>query len=162
MARKFFIPAPEFYNKEHAGNLMMHLLVNDVDAWWRHVQVQGIATKYGTNTQPPEDRPWGMRDFVLVDPTGVLWRIGQNIPAAKKQWCPARTVGDCRAGLGQLKPQKRGRFPVQRDQNVPRRTEYLARNPANARRSNSGTFKLVLIAAGYVGLGGLVLLDPGP
>lgn len=69
-----------FYNEEHAGNFMMHLLVKDVDAWWRHVQDQGIATKYGTKTEPPEDRPWGMRDFVLVDPTGVLWRIGQSRP----------------------------------------------------------------------------------
>jgi len=29
------------------------------------------------------DRPWGMRDFVIIDPTGVLWRIGQNIPAGR-------------------------------------------------------------------------------
>ena len=28
---------------------------------------------------PPEDRPWRIRDFVLVDPSGVLWRVGQNI-----------------------------------------------------------------------------------
>ena len=63
-----------FYNEMHAGNFMMHLLVNDVDAWWRHVQAQGIASKYN-KTEPPEDRPWGLRDFVLVDPTGVLWRI---------------------------------------------------------------------------------------
>jgi catechol 2,3-dioxygenase-like lactoylglutathione lyase family enzyme len=68
-----------FYVKEHAGNFMMHLLVKDVDAWWRHVQAQGIASKYGAKTEPPEDRPWGIRDFVIVDPTGVLWRIGQNI-----------------------------------------------------------------------------------
>jgi uncharacterized glyoxalase superfamily protein PhnB len=26
-----------------------------------------------------EDRSWGLRDFILVDPTGVLWRIGHNI-----------------------------------------------------------------------------------
>jgi catechol 2,3-dioxygenase-like lactoylglutathione lyase family enzyme len=68
-----------FYVKEHAGNFMMHLLVKDVDAWWRHVQAQGIASKYGAKTEPPEDRPWRIRDFVIVDPTGVLWRIGQNI-----------------------------------------------------------------------------------
>jgi len=23
--------------------------------------------------------PWRMRDFCLIDPTGVLWRIGQNV-----------------------------------------------------------------------------------
>ena len=68
-----------FYNEMHASNFMMHLLVNDVDAWWRHVQAQGIPSKYNTKAEPPEDRPWGLRDFVLVDPTGVLWRIGQDI-----------------------------------------------------------------------------------
>lgn len=68
-----------FYNAEHAGNFMMHLLVNDVDAWWRHVQGQGIASKYGVMAEPPADRPWGLRDFVLVDPTGVMWRVGQTI-----------------------------------------------------------------------------------
>jgi catechol 2,3-dioxygenase-like lactoylglutathione lyase family enzyme len=67
-----------FYNKDHAGNFMMHLLVEDVDAWWRHVQTQGMAVKYAVKAEPPADRPWGLRDFVIVDPTGVLWRIAQN------------------------------------------------------------------------------------
>jgi catechol 2,3-dioxygenase-like lactoylglutathione lyase family enzyme len=70
-----------FYVADHAGNFMMHLQVTDVDAWWRHVESQGLAAKYAVKAEPPADRPWGMRDFVLVDPTGVLWRIAQNIPA---------------------------------------------------------------------------------
>lgn len=70
-----------FYEEAHAANFMMHLLVNDVDAWWHHIECLGIASKYGTKTEPPSDKPWGLRDFVLVDPTGVLWRIGQNISA---------------------------------------------------------------------------------
>ena len=69
-----------FYNKEHAGNFMMHLLVKDVEAWWSHVDAMGLAAKYGVLVEPPADRSWGLRDFVVVDPTGVLWRIGQNIP----------------------------------------------------------------------------------
>ena len=68
-----------FYQKEHAGNFMMHLLVEDVEAWWSYVQAQGLAAKHGVKVDPPADRPWGLRDFVVVDPTGVLWRIGQNI-----------------------------------------------------------------------------------
>jgi uncharacterized glyoxalase superfamily protein PhnB len=68
-----------FYVAEHAGNFMMHLLVDDVEAWWRHVEAQGLAVRYGVRVEPPEDRPWGLRDFVIVDPTGVLWRVGQNI-----------------------------------------------------------------------------------
>jgi hypothetical protein len=74
-----------FYNEVHADNFMMHLLVTDVNAWWHYVQAQGIASKYDTKTEPPEDRPWGIRDFVLVDPTGVLWRIGQNISTVGKR-----------------------------------------------------------------------------
>ncbi|HET7887150.1 MAG TPA: VOC family protein [Bradyrhizobium sp.] len=69
------------YVKEHADNFMMHLLVEDVEAWWQHVQAQGIAAKYGMKIDPPEDRSWGLRDFAFIDPTGVLWRIGADIPA---------------------------------------------------------------------------------
>lgn len=69
----------KFYVCEHAENFMMHLLVEDVEAWWAHVQTSGLAAKYGVRAMPPADRPWRIRDFVITDPTGVLWRIGQNI-----------------------------------------------------------------------------------
>jgi catechol 2,3-dioxygenase-like lactoylglutathione lyase family enzyme len=78
-----------FYDKTHADNFMMHLLVQDVEAWWRHVEAQGLTAKYGLKAEPPADRPWGMRDFVLVDPTGVLWRIGQNTPAGERAAHPS-------------------------------------------------------------------------
>ena len=68
-----------FYEPAHAGNFMMHILVKDVGAWWRHVQAQDLVGKYDVMAQPPEDRPWGLRDFVLTDPTSVLWRIGQTM-----------------------------------------------------------------------------------
>lgn len=69
----------KFYVAEHAGNFMMHMLVADVESWWRQVQAQRLAERYGVRALPPEDRPWAIRDFVLTDPSGVLWRIGQNI-----------------------------------------------------------------------------------
>ena len=28
---------------------------------------------------PPEDRPWGMREFYVMDPNGNLLRFGQLI-----------------------------------------------------------------------------------
>jgi len=59
-------------------NFMMHLLVEDVDAWWQHIQDKKLIEKYGVKAEPPADRPWGMRDFVIVDPSYVLWRIAQN------------------------------------------------------------------------------------
>lgn len=66
-----------FYVKELAENLMMHLLVKDLDAWWANVQEKKMEEKYGVRTEPPDLRPWGMRDFVILDPTGVAWRIAQ-------------------------------------------------------------------------------------
>ena len=61
-----------------AENFMMHILVEDVDAWWQQVAASGVASKYGVNVTAIETQPWRMRDFCLTDPSGVLWRIGQN------------------------------------------------------------------------------------
>ena len=68
-----------FYRQELAENFMMHLLVADVDAWWQRVLDQQLAERYGVLAHPPQDQPWGIRDFALGDPSGVLWRIGTNL-----------------------------------------------------------------------------------
>lgn len=61
-----------------AENFMMHILVEDVQAWWDHVQATGVVSKYGVTCTNIEAQPWRMKDFCLADPSGVLWRIGQN------------------------------------------------------------------------------------
>ncbi|MCG2592750.1 VOC family protein [Ramlibacter sp. XY19] len=68
----------DFYVREHADNFQMHLLVRDVEAW--HAQARPVAERFGVRVGEPQDQPWGMRDFVLFDPSGVLWRIAQNLP----------------------------------------------------------------------------------
>ena len=68
----------DFYVQALVDNFMMHLLVEDVDAWWETVNASGVASKYGVKITIIEAQPWGMRDFCLLDPSGVLWRIGQN------------------------------------------------------------------------------------
>lgn len=70
----------DFFVQEFADNLQMHLLVEDVQAWWQRVQDSGVAAKYGVRLTDPVEQPWAMIDFNLVDPCGVCWRIGQNIP----------------------------------------------------------------------------------
>lgn len=62
-----------------AENFMMHLLVQDVDAWWSKVQESGVIGRYDLKIWPITLQPWGMRDFCMTDPSGVLWRIGQNV-----------------------------------------------------------------------------------
>ena len=69
-----------FHVPEHTANFQMHLLVENVDDWYARVQAERIGERFGVRIGSPEDRPWAMRDFVLFDPSGVLWRIAQNIP----------------------------------------------------------------------------------
>jgi len=72
----------DFFVPEHTDNYQMHLLVEDVGDW--HRQATEVACRFGVRIGEPEDRSWGMRDFTLFDPSGVLWRIAQNIPNTGK------------------------------------------------------------------------------
>jgi catechol 2,3-dioxygenase-like lactoylglutathione lyase family enzyme len=69
-----------FYEPEHAGNFQMHMLVDNADDWHAHVVASGVAERFGVRVGEVEERPWAMRDFVLFDPAGVLWRIAHNVP----------------------------------------------------------------------------------
>ncbi|WP_394561840.1 VOC family protein [Aquipseudomonas alcaligenes] len=68
-----------FYVREQAENFVMHLLVEDVAAWHRHLSEVGVAERFEVRMGELVDQPWGMREFVLFDPSGVLWHIAQNI-----------------------------------------------------------------------------------
>lgn len=65
-----------FFVEAHAGNFMMSLNVEDLDAWWEYIERHEIAKKYpGIMCRPPQMQPWGIRVLYLSDPTGVLWHI---------------------------------------------------------------------------------------
>lgn len=68
-----------FHVQEHTDNFMMHLLVESADDLHREFLERGIAERFNVAIGAPQDQPWGMRDFTLIDPSGVLWRIGQNL-----------------------------------------------------------------------------------
>jgi uncharacterized glyoxalase superfamily protein PhnB len=70
--------AQDFCAEGLAENFMMHILVEDVEAWRAHVQATGVVSKFDVRCTEIEIQPWRMRDFCLTDPSGVLWRIGQN------------------------------------------------------------------------------------
>ena len=47
-----------FYVKEHAENFMMHLMVENADEWWGHIQSLGLAEKYSLSmAKPPTLQP---------------------------------------------------------------------------------------------------------
>jgi len=58
---------------------MMQLMVDDLDAWWTHIEALDLPGKF--NVQPPRAptmQPWGLRIAYLWDPSGVLWHISQR------------------------------------------------------------------------------------
>ena len=67
-----------FYVKEWADNTMMHILVDDVDAWWRHVDSLALAKHFDVpSPTAPKLEPWGLRVAYVWDPSGVLWHFAE-------------------------------------------------------------------------------------
>ena len=60
-----------------AENFLMHLLVDDADAWYE--QARMACADFGLTPEAPANRPWGTRDFLVPDPSGVHWRITQPL-----------------------------------------------------------------------------------
>ena len=68
-----------FYVKEHAGNFMMSLSVEDANKWWKYIEEIRLTEKYPSiMARPPAMQPWGIRVLYLSDPTGVLWHIAEQ------------------------------------------------------------------------------------
>jgi hypothetical protein len=67
------------YHPAWASNCMMQLMVDDLDAWWAHIESLDLPAKY--EVQPPAApamQPWGLRVAYLFDPAGVLWHVVQR------------------------------------------------------------------------------------
>ncbi|OYU43933.1 MAG: glyoxalase [Burkholderiales bacterium PBB4] len=68
-----------YFQKEWAENFMMQLMVDDLDAWWRHISALDLPARYPvTPPRPPALQPWGLQVSYLVDPSGVLWHVTQR------------------------------------------------------------------------------------
>jgi catechol 2,3-dioxygenase-like lactoylglutathione lyase family enzyme len=68
-----------YYQKDWAENFMMQLMVDDLDAWWAHIESLDLPTKFSVAPpKPPAMQPWGLRIAYVVDPSGVLWHVTQK------------------------------------------------------------------------------------
>ncbi len=56
-----------------------YLRVADVDGLHQAFAAAQLAVKGIPRMDAPEDKPWGMREFAVVDPDGNLLRIGQRL-----------------------------------------------------------------------------------
>lgn len=74
-----------YFVEEWAANFMMQLMVDDLDAWWTHIEALGLATKFAVRPpRAPAMQPWGLRVAYVVDPAGVLWHVCQRREGAKQ------------------------------------------------------------------------------
>ena len=71
-----------FRAKGLAENFMMHLHVQDGDAWWKRISEADLKGRYKLHmASPPVLQPWGLRVLYMSDPSGVLWHIADSPPA---------------------------------------------------------------------------------
>lgn len=67
------------YQKDWAENFMMQLMVDDLDAWWKHIKALDLAARFGVPPpKAPAMQPWGLRIAYVVDPAGVLWHFAER------------------------------------------------------------------------------------
>ncbi|NIJ22231.1 catechol 2,3-dioxygenase-like lactoylglutathione lyase family enzyme [Sphingomonas naasensis] len=65
-----------YYQEEWANNFMMQLMVDDLDAWWRHITALDLPGRFGVPApRAPAMQPWGLRIAYVIDPSGVLWHV---------------------------------------------------------------------------------------
>ena len=55
----------------------VYFTVSDPDAYFSSIEKNGINIHY-----PPQDRPYGMRDFSIIDPDGYSLCFGKSILSA--------------------------------------------------------------------------------
>lgn len=80
----------DFCADSFAENFMMHMLVEDVDAWWDRVSKSGVKARYGAKLTQIELQPWRMRDFCVTDPSGVLCQWSGRFRAGHFSAAPRR------------------------------------------------------------------------
>ena len=71
-----------FFRHEHdpyASNWMLYLHLDDPDAWADEFRSLGLPSEHIPRFGDIEDKPWGMREFVIVDPDGTLIRAGRGV-----------------------------------------------------------------------------------
>jgi catechol 2,3-dioxygenase-like lactoylglutathione lyase family enzyme len=69
------------HHNEAGNDHMMQLMVDDLDAWWAHIERLDLKARFGElMLRPPAMQPWGLRVAYVSDPAGVLWHIAQRRP----------------------------------------------------------------------------------
>ena len=75
----------DYYVEQWAENFVMHMVVDDLEQWWRHIASLNLAERYGVQApRAPKAEPWGLTVVYVFDPCGVLWHIAAVTAAGNK------------------------------------------------------------------------------
>ena len=66
----------------HANHGQCYWYVADVAALHADAAAAGIPATGTPRLTPIDEKPWGMREFAIADPSGNLVRVGQPVRAA--------------------------------------------------------------------------------
>jgi hypothetical protein len=67
------------YLKAWADNMLMHVLVEDVNAWWQHIESLQLTDHFDVPAPiAPRAESWGLTVAYVFDPSGVLWHFAQD------------------------------------------------------------------------------------
>jgi hypothetical protein len=63
------------------GAFAMACMVDDLDAWWAHIESLDLPGAFGITwtPRPPAMQPWGLRVAYVCDPGGVLWHFQERL-----------------------------------------------------------------------------------
>ena len=68
----------DFYVKDHAGNFVIQVRVQDAHAWHEHILAVLKTGKFGeARSIPPRQEPWSPLTTYAIDPSGILIHFAQ-------------------------------------------------------------------------------------
>ena len=65
--------------KDYADKFMMHILVDDLNAWWERIASLKLSDRFEVQSPAePKLQSWGLVVPYVWDPSGVLWHFAQD------------------------------------------------------------------------------------
>ncbi|MFZ2068997.1 MAG: hypothetical protein WAV27_23760 [Xanthobacteraceae bacterium] len=69
----------DFFVQAWADNFVMHMMVDNLEAWWAGISTLDLAGRFGARApRPPRLEPWGLRVAYVFDPAGILWHFAEE------------------------------------------------------------------------------------
>lgn len=69
----------DFFVQAWADNFVMHMMVDNLEAWWAGISTLDLAGRFRVRApRPPRLEPWGLRVAYVFDPAGILWHFAEE------------------------------------------------------------------------------------